>query len=56
MEGEEEAWFSDAPSTGPHIDTDCEVSKESKEPVGSEEEVSRWMNPGEGAETSPRID
>ena len=36
MEGEE-SWFSDAPSTSPHTDTDRKVGKESKEPIGREE-------------------
>ena len=56
MEGEEEAQFSDAPSMGLHMDTDHEAGEESEEPVGSEEEVSRWMSLGEGDETSPCID
>ena len=56
MEGEEEARFSDAPSMGLHMDTDCEAGEESKEPIGSEEEVSRWTSPEEGAETSLHID
>ena len=56
IEGGEESRFSDAPSMGPHIHTDCEVSEESKEPVGSEGEVSGWMSPGEGAEASPHTD
>ena len=55
MEGEESR-FSDAPSTGPHTDMDREAGKESKEPIGSEEEVNRWMSPGEGAQASPRTD
>ena len=49
MEGEE-SWFSYAPSTGPHMDTDCEVSEESEEPVVSEDGVNGQMSPGEGAE------
>ena len=56
MEGEEESQFSDAPSTGPHMDMDREAGKESKEPVGSKEEASGQMNPGKGAEASPHID
>ena len=55
MEGEEELWFSDTPSMGPHMDTDREVGEESEEPIGSEEEVSGQMSPGEGAKASPRI-
>ena len=55
MDGEEELRFSDAPSTGPHMDMDCEAGEESEEPVGSEEEASGWMSPGEGAEASPGI-
>ena len=31
MDGEEESWFSDTPSMGPHMDTDCEVGKKSEE-------------------------
>ena len=56
MEGEEESRFSDTPSMGPHRDTDREVGEESEEPIWSEEEVSRWTSPGEGAEASPHID
>ena len=56
MEGVEELRFSDAPSTGLHTDTDCEVGEESEEPVGSEGEASRRMSPGEEAEASLRID
>ena len=55
MEGEEELRFSDAPSRGLHMDTDCEAGEESEEPIGSEEEVSGQMRPGEGAEASPHI-
>ena len=35
MEEEEEAQFSDAPSTGPHMDTDHEAGEASEEPIGS---------------------
>ena len=56
MEGGEESQFSDAPSTGPHMDTDREVGKESDEPIGSKGEVSGQMSPGEGAEAGPHID
>ena len=52
MEGEE-SWFSDAPSKGPHMDMDCEVSEESEEPVGSKEGANGWTSSGEGAEASP---
>ena len=52
----EESQFSDAPSMGPHMDTDHEAGEESEERVGNEGEVSRWMNPAEEAEASPRID
>ena len=55
MEGEEESWFSDIPSMGPHIDMDCEAGEESEELIGSEEEVSGWTSPGEGSEASPHI-
>ena len=41
---------------GPHTDTDHEADKESKGPIASEEEVSRWMSPGEGAKASSHID
>ena len=56
MEGEEESQFSDAPSMGLHTDMECEVGEESKEPIGSEEEVSGQTSPGEGAEASLHID
>ena len=56
MEGGEESWFSDAPSTGPHMDTDCGAGEESEEPKGSEGEASGQTNPGEEAEASPHID
>ena len=56
MEGGEKSWFSDAPSTGPHMDMDREVGEENEEPVGSEQEVSGQTSPGEGAEASPCID
>ena len=55
MEGEEESQFSDAPSMDPHTDTDCEAGEESEEPIGSEEEVSRQMRPGEGVQASLHI-
>ena len=48
MEGEESR-FSDAPSTGLHMDTDHEVSEESKEPVVSKDGANGWLSPGEGA-------
>ena len=51
MEGEE-LQFSDAPSTGPHMDTDHEAGEESEEPVGSEEEANGQISPGEGAEAN----
>ena len=52
MEGEE-LWFSDTPSTGPHMDTDREVSKKSEEPVVSEDGVNRQTSPGERAKANP---
>ena len=52
MEGEE-LQFSDAPSTGPHMDTDQEASEESEEPVMSKDRVNGWMSPGEEAEANP---
>ena len=55
MEGEE-SWFSDTPSTGPHTDTDHEVSKESEEPIVSEDGSNGQMSPGEGAEANPCTD
>ena len=55
MEGEESR-FSDAPSTSPPMDTDCEVGEESEKPVGSEEGVDRQMSPGEGAKANPCTD
>ena len=55
MEGEE-SQFSDSPSTGPHMDTDREVIKESEEPVVSKDGVNRWMSPGEEAEANPHTD
>ena len=55
MEGGEGLQFSDAPSTGPPTDVDCEVGKESEEPVGSEGEASGWTNPGDKAKASQRI-
>ena len=55
MEGEE-SQFSDTPSTGLHMDTDHEVSEESEEPTGSEDEVNGQMSPGEGAEANPHTD
>ena len=51
MEGEE-LRFSDAPSMSPPMDMDCEVGKESEEPVGSEEGVDGQMSPGEGAKAN----
>ena len=56
MEGEEEVWFSDTPSMGLHTDMDHEVGEESKEPIGSKEEASGQMSPGEGDEMSLPID
>ena len=55
MEGGEELQFSDAPSMGPHTDTDHEVGKESREPIGSKGGVNRWTSPGKEAEASPHI-
>ena len=56
MEGGEESRFSDAPSMGQHTDMDREAGEESEEPIGSEGEVSGWMNPGEEAKASQCID
>ena len=42
MEGGEESRFSDAPSTGPHTDTDHEVHEESNKPIGSEWADEPW--------------
>ena len=55
MEGEE-SQFSDAPSTSPPMNTDCQVGEESEEPIGSEEGVDGWMSPGEGAKANPCTD
>ena len=52
MEGEE-SWFSDAPSTGPHMDTDHEASGE---PVVSEDGANGQTSPGEEAEANLHID
>ena len=52
MEGEE-LWSSDAPSTGPHTDMDREVSKESEEPIVSEDGANRQISPGEEAKANP---
>ena len=51
MEGEE-SWHSDAPSTNPPMDTDCEVGEESEEPIRSEEGTDGQMSPGDEAETN----
>ena len=55
MEGEE-LWFSDAPSTGPHMDTDHEASEESKKPTVSEDGANGWMSPGEEAKANLHAD
>ena len=34
----DESWVSDAPSSNPPTDTDCEVGEESKEPMGVRKE------------------
>ena len=52
MEGEGSR-FSDAPSTGQHMDTDHEASEESEEPILSENGANGQMSPGEGAEANP---
>ena len=51
MEGGESR-HSDAPSTKPPMDTDCEVGDESDEPIGSEEGVDGQMSAGDEAETN----
>ena len=51
MEGEE-SWLSDAPSTNPPMDTDCEVGEESKEPIRSKEGADGQTSPGCETETN----
>ena len=55
MEGEE-LQFSDAPSTGPHVDTDCEVSEENEELIVSEDGANGQTSPWEEAEANPCTD
>ena len=55
MEGED-LQFSDAPSMGPHMDTDHEAGKESEEPVGSKEGANGQTSPGEGVKVNPHTD
>ena len=55
MEGEE-SQFSVALSTGPHMDMDHEASKESEEPIVSEDGVNGQTSPGEEAEANPCTD
>ena len=55
IEGEE-SWFSDALSTGLHMDTDCKVSEESEEPIVSKDGANGQTIPGEGAEANPHTD
>ena len=54
IEGDE-LRVSDAPSMNLPMDTDREVGKESKEPIGSEEGADGWTSPGDKAERNACI-
>ena len=55
MEGEESR-FSDAPSTGLHMDMDREASEESEEPIVSEDGANGQTKPGEEAKANLHTD
>ena len=56
MDEEEELWFSDIPSMGQRMDTDCEADMESEGTEGSKGDVSGQKSPEEGDETIPCLD
>ena len=56
MSMEEESQFSDAPSTSPQMDMNCEADEESEGAKGSEGDVSGWKSAEEGVEASLHID
>ena len=56
MEEEDKSQFSDAPSTSPQMDMDCEADEESEGAKGSEGDVSGWKSAEEGVEASLHID
>ena len=51
VEGEE-SQHSDAPSTNPPTDTDCEAGDENEEPIGSKEGADGQTSPGDEAGTN----
>ena len=56
MDEEEESWFSDIPSMGQRMDTNCEADMESEGTEGSKGDVSGQKSPEEGGETIPCLD